>query len=53
VICAECGCDVRNGIRVITCQTGGACCCDTIPQAPDAVTSTETPPSEHAGPAHR
>lgn len=29
--CAECGCDVRGGVRVILCQTGGPCCCDTIP----------------------
>lgn len=43
--CAECGCDVRGGLRVITCQSGGPCCCDTIPTARDAKDPTPTRPS--------
>ena len=31
MICAECGCDVRGGIRLLTCQTGGDCCCESAP----------------------
>lgn len=23
--------EVRGGVRVITCQTSGGCCCDTVP----------------------